>query len=58
MSTITPYQTSTAYALGRFLGLAQMASDELTWRLSPADIVETLKRIASEYEAEQRARGN
>ena len=54
---ITPYQTSTAYTLGRFLGLAQIARDEKIWQQSPEQIVETLKRIAAEYEAEQKAEG-
>ena len=39
MTLITPYATTSAFALGRFLGLALIANDPKLWGLSDEQII-------------------
>jgi hypothetical protein len=46
---LTDLQATTAYTLGRFLALAEMAGDPL-YRLAPEEIIQRMKEVAHDYE--------
>ena len=50
--------TCPAYTLGRFLGLAHIASDPELWRVPAEQIVADLVRIANEYQAKEHSHVN
>jgi hypothetical protein len=46
---LTDFQTVSAYTLGRFLALAEIAGDPL-YHLAPETIIQRMKEVAHDFE--------